>query len=317
MSVVGDLNSKRLTNTSLDFSFKSVEEDELIHLKAKVKYRGIPAPPYEQVLLFDENEIIYLLENSDDEWLKGYKYSFKTKKYSDFYKQEGYFPKMCAEKIEKTNELSYFSWYLAGDRDLATKILNRLIPFTDSKSTFLVRSRAKVENSFAISFTHNSKVKHLKINQETLDSSFLKYDEQPANQTAYNCGYFATEPGVGTKNNNLLDGVSSFYSIDKRKFTSISDLVIFYSFNSLKECVRDFDAKLEYSFRDFFPKPKHTVIAKHDYAPAGENIQYQIEVVPNHKYFVLNDEDKCWYYVFDANGLLGYVPKACFVTSNE
>ena len=218
---------------------------------------------------------------------------------------------MCAERIEITNELSYFSWYLAGDRDLATKILNRLIPLTDSKSTFLVRSRAKVENSFAISFTYNSKVKHLKINQETLDSSFLKYDEQHANQNAHNCGYFVAEPGAETIKNNLPVGVGEFYSIDKRKFKSISDLVIFYSFNSLKECVREFDAKLEYSFRDLFPKPKHTVIARHDNAPTGDNIQYQIEVVPNRKYFVLNDEDECWYYVFDANGLLGYVPKAC------
>ena len=289
---------------------------ETLHCKSYYKYKGVPKPPFKQMLLFEENELVYVVDYDDDEWWKGYKFSFKTKNGGDFYKEEGYFPKTYVKKIELKNEFHFNSWYLAGDRDLATLILNRLISFTNSKSIYLVRSRAKVENSFAISFTHNNKVGHLKINQEKFDSSFLKYDEQHANKNVYNCGYFVADPGAETSN-NLPVGVNDFYSIDKRKFLSISDLIRYYSDNSLQEYFHDYDVKLENSFRDCLPVPLYTVRAKQNFQPQLDIDNSQMELKVNEKYFVLNDEDDNWYYVFDVNALLGYVPKTYLEVFNS
>ena len=104
-----------------------------------------------------------------------------------------------------------------------------------------------------------------------------------------------------------------YYSIDKRHFASVVDLVNFYKLNSLQEYFHDYDTTLGTSYREAMPRPIYTARALTDFVPNTENTannnDQQIELKASLKYFVINEDNPNWCYVFNVNGLIGYVPR--------
>ena len=138
---------------------------ETVYCKALFKYKGFPIPPLKPVLLFDQDEIIQLTDYDDDEWWRGVKLRFRGAEADmAMYKEEGYFPRNYVKNVDVRSDLNFYSWYLSGDnKELAIKILYRLMPYNSLKPVFLVRSRSKRDAGYAISFTHNNKIFHIKV----------------------------------------------------------------------------------------------------------------------------------------------------------
>ena len=64
------------------------------------------------------------------------------------FKEEGYFPRSNVKIIDAKDDLDYYPWYLRDcDREMAIKILYRLMPYNSLKTIFLVRSRTKRETT--------------------------------------------------------------------------------------------------------------------------------------------------------------------------
>ena len=184
------------------FLAATTKPSQPIYGKALFKYKGFPKPPsaLKPVLIFDQDEIIQLTDIDDDEWWRGWKLRFNGSPVdTSLYKEDGYFPRSYVKNIDQLTELGYYSWYLPGcERDLAIKILYRIMPYNSLKTLFMVRSRSKKDTGYAISFAYKNKIFHIKINETFFSPGELKPNEtggflaySAASITNQVCLYFA------------------------------------------------------------------------------------------------------------------------------
>lgn len=174
-------------------------------------------------------------------------------------------------------DLGIYSWYLECDKKLAILILERIILSIriQNKLTTFFMVRFRKEAGYAISLCFNNKIRHIKINSR-----------------------------------EKSDAVE--YSIDnERYFSSIVELVNFFSNHTLAEYFSDINSNLGKPYRQVLPDPNQLCLSNNEYFPAQnylENKNQEIWLKKGHLYFLL-EEFEYWSYVFDTNGLLGYVPK--------
>lgn len=259
-------------------------------VRAVYKYDGRPCPPEHPVLTFNEGDLIQVTDEDDDEWWKGYLIKSAGK-------DEGYFPsryvKLYFDNIKETSSprtnstLDDFPWFAAVDRQTADLILSR-IPNKPSQTIFMVRCRQ--EGGYAISIKFNRLVEHIKINVNYLDSISAQLQNMNLNSD--------------------LANTTAFYSIDQRNFSSLVNLVKYYSQNSLKDNFPQLETTLGLAFRDALPIPISIAVAIYDYNPLlnPNNTGEQIELKRFNKYYVLNKELNGWWRVYNLEGLIGYVP---------
>jgi len=77
------------------------------------------------------------------------------------------------------------------------------------------------------------------------------------------------------------------------------------------EYFSDIDSSLGKPYRSILPNPSNFFISIKEYLPENnylENKNQEILLKKGETYFLL-EEFEYWCYVFDSNGLLGYVPK--------
>ena len=313
-----------------------------VFCKALFKYKGFPRPPapLTPTLALDQDEIVHLLDFDDDEWWRGFKLIFNggPSALAEF-REEGYFPRSNVKIIDAKDDLDYYPWYLRDcDREMAIKILYRLMPYNSLRTIFLVRSRTKRENSnigngggdggsLAISFSFSNKIFHIKINENFFSDAELRVDES---STSVNF-FTSTANTNGSSLPMPLEQHSSlkklYYSIDRRHFLSIIDLVNFYKENSLQEYFHAYATTLGTAYRECMPHSLYTAKAKADFMPKTEtdnksnnnegsggggrssNNDQQVEMRMGQKYFVVNEDNPNWCYGFNVNGLMGYVPR--------
>lgn len=191
----------------------------------------------------------------------------------DIFKEEGYFPMTVVNKIKINTELEMYSWFLECDKKLALVILDRIQIFSMSKVPFFM-VRFRKEAGYAISLCFNSKIRHIKIN------TIIK--------------------------NDLVH-----YSIDNhRYFESIVELIDFFIKNSLVTYFPDINTTLGKPYREVLPEPSYWIVSQNDYSPVGDYLEsknQEILVKKGYDYFILK-EYEYWIYVFNSDGLLGYVP---------
>ena len=187
--------------------------------------------------------------------------------------------------------LEGYPWFAPVDRMTADLILNRIqnIP---AQTLFMVRCRQ--EGGYAISIKCNGLVDHIKINVNYLDSLPSLPNNIPSD-----LGLNAT-PSTA----------SAFYSIDQRNFSSVINLVKYYSQNTLKENFPQLETTLGLPYREALPTPISFAIAIHDYNPLTNpnNTGEQIELKRSNKYYIINKEPNGWWRVFNTDGLIGYAP---------
>ena len=101
-----------------------------------------------------------------------------------------------------------------------------------------------------------------------------------------------------------------FYSIDQRNFSSVINLVKYYSQNTLKENFPQLETTLGFPYRLALPNHIGVANAIHDYNPLTNpnNTGEQIELKRANKYFIINKEQNGWWRVFNSDGLIGYAP---------
>ena len=249
--------------------------------RAVEEYTGDPAPPNkEPVLKFDKNEIIYLDETASGSWLHGYKLKFnqgnklKESLYNnDGWREYGYFPKSFIAKANPHTDLNIYSWFLNGDKNLAKKILMRI---PSNQAIFLVRSSSEL-NSYTVTMKYNEKIVRILI--QSIENASRVY-----------------------------------FSIDrKRFFSSIPELINFFSKTCLANDFKGLDTNLGVAFREALPEPICIVTAKYDYEPAeslmkNELSDFNFSLKNLKSYFFLNYFDE-WCHLFDSTGLIGYAPK--------
>ena len=174
-------------------------------------------------------------------------------------------------------DLGIYSWYLEGDKKLAMVILERVILSirVQDKTTTFFMVRFRKEAGYAISICFNNKIKHIKINAA------------------------------------IKSGTVDYTIDNERFFRSIVDLVNFFLENSLVEYFSDIKSNLGKPYREVLPDPAHLFLSKNEYFPGEnylENKNQEIWLKRGHFYFYL-EEFEHWCYVFDTDGLLGYVPR--------
>ena len=221
---------------------------------------------------------------------------------------EGYFPRSYVEIIPSSSSGSSttnvtsasppswqiyeeYAWFSPVDRIMADLILSR-IPNGLASTIFMVRCRQ--EGGFAISIKYNGAIDHIKVNVHSLS-------ELVSGSTANSSAAAA----------DSLSASSSVYSIDQQNnFNSIQSLVNFYSQNQLKDNFPQLDTTLGVPFRKALPAPISVATAMHDYNPLvnPNNTGEQIELKRGRRYSVLSKEANGWWSVFNAEGLIGYVP---------
>lgn len=259
--------------------------------KAIFRYDGRP-PPYQQpALLFNQGDIIQVTDDDDDDWWRGYLMAKPNK--------EGYFPRRHVRVIKNSPldfdyPLDDYPWFSPVDRGIAELILNR-IPNDPQQTLFMVRKR--LEGGYAISIKYNGAVDHIKINLIDINSTLSPLIL--INNSASN------EPI------NDVNAQSYLFSIDQQhNFDSIVSLVNYYSAHVLKDNFPQLDTTLGTAFKNALPVPISTARAMHDYDPlhVPNNSGEQIELIKSNTYYVLNKEPNGWWRVFNAEGLIGYVP---------
>ena len=217
--------------------------------------------------------------NSEAELAYGFKLRFKSRQTMSIYKrdifrEEGYFPMAVVNKAKINTELEIYSWYLECDKNLALVILDRIQNFSMSKVTFFM-VRFRKEAGYAISISLNNKIRNIKINP-------------------------------------IIKNDMIYYSIDNhRYFKSITELINFFIKNSLVTYFPDIDTTLGKPYREVLPEPSYWIISPNDYSPDGDYLEsknQEILVKKGSEYFVLQEYEH-WVYVFNSDGLLGYVPK--------
>lgn len=266
--------------------------------QAWLKYDGRPAPPEGPVLLFKQGDFIQITDDDDDEWWKGFIVNANK-----LTREEGYFPRRHVkptQSVSVTNlttssstftpppnvNLDEFAWFAPVDRQTADSILSR-IPNPESQTLFMVRCRQ--EGGYAISIKYKGLVDHIKINLNYISDSQTNADTQ------------------SSTNNSL----QTIFSIDQQhSFNSIVSLVNYYSHNILKDNFPQLDTTLGVAYRDALPPPIGIATAMHDYNPIinPNNTGDQIELRKSSQYFILSKELNGWWRVFNADGLIGYVP---------
>lgn len=266
-------------------------------VRAVYKYDGRPLPPEFPVLTFSPGDLIQVTDEDDDEWWKGFVVKNTKTSSVNLSKEEGYFPSRYVRPLanESLNEmlmhsnqpattvrnslliLEEYAWFAPVDRQTADQILNRIqnIP---SQTLFMVRCRQ--EGGYAISIKFNGSVEHIKINVNYLESS------SDASTSA------------------------AFYSIDQRNFSSVINLVKYYSQNSLKDNFPQLETTLGLAYRDALPTPISIAVAVHDYNPLmnPNNTGEQIDLKRFNSYYVINKEPNGWWRVYNSDGLIGYAP---------
>jgi guanine nucleotide exchange factor VAV len=279
-------------------------------VKATYKYDGRPKPPEAPVLTFNEGDIIQVTDDDDDEWWKGY-----LLKSNKTIKEEGYFPRRHVTIYNTTNEnfielmpskntiflLEEYDWFAPVDRSTADLILNR-IQNVPSQTLFMVRCRQ--EGGYAISIKCNGLVDHIKINVNYLESiSNLSNLMQNPNSIS---PVISQDLMIGSTSPSN----SPFYSIDQRNFSSVINLVKYYSQNTLKENFPQLETTLGLPYRLALPNHISVANAIHDYNPSTNpnNTGEQIELKRSNKYFIINKESNGWWRVYNSDGLIGYAP---------
>lgn len=231
------------------------------------------------MLHYKRDDLIYIEFHEDENWAVGYKLMFGLRKSMSVYtnttfKQEGYVAKNCLKIVNPKTDLDMYSWYLECDKKLALLILERIQFLTNQESAFFM-VRFRRESGYAISICFNRKMKHIKIN---------------------------------SKNNE--------YTIDNyRYFVSIDELVNFFMTNSLFDYFSDINTCLGKPYREILPEPVYSVMSANDYIPSQdylENKNQEILLKKGHVYFFLQEFEH-WSYVFNTEGLLGYVPKELLI----
>jgi hypothetical protein len=196
---------------------------------------------------------------------------------------------LCISTTSVMNQqlLEDCSWYSPVDRNTADIILTR-IPNPIHQTIFMVR--CSQDGGYAISIKYNGLVVHIKIDKNTLSDL----------------------------NNQINLNNHIQYSLGKhRNFDSIISLVNYYCINSLKGSFHELDFTLGVPFREALPTPISYAIALHDYNPLSNpnNTGEQLDLKKNSKYFVLNKESNGWWRVYNADGLIGYVPGSYLIES--
>ena len=293
----------------------TVASAQSVYCKALFKYKGFPRPPVQltPLLTLDQDEIVQLVDFDDDEWWRGFKLSFNgTPSDTLAYKEEGYFPRTNVKIIDAKDDLDFYAWYLRDcDRDMAIKILYRLMPYNSLKTVFLVRSRSNRESGgLAISFCFNNKIFHIKINETFFSDVELRKSDLGGYYTLNSTTTNTILPKPFEQHSSLK---KLYFSIDKRYFLTIIDLVNFYKENSLQEYFHDYGTNLGTAYREVMPRPLYTAKAKADFTPSADGSttgnDQQVELKAGQKYFVINEDNPNWCYGFNANGLMGYVPR--------
>ena len=293
-----------------------------MYCKALCKYDGSPEPPslLKPVLLFEQNELIELVSNFEDkdtEWCHGVR--LRTKR---FLSEQGYFPRYCVQNIvDVKSELAFYSWYFQGNKELATKILNRIAPYAKSKPVFLVRESSQKQKGYVISFNYSNKVQNI-----TINNNYFSHADLDANKDA-ECSWFLQKTNIQQEKNQQLASNALYYSIEKRNFLSISELVDFFVNNSLEDSFPGVKTTLGTPYREMLPTPLFTAVSKSDYQPIlqnGNGIMHNnsddpplMELKKGETYFVFKEVvNRKIFLVFDSDGLIGYVPISA-VTINE
>ena len=290
----------------------SFKQQQSFIVRAIYKYDGRPKPPEFPILTFNEGDLIQVTDEDDDEWWRGFVIKPNKTNQNISNKDEGYFPSRHVKHADiqsdlpSTNKnnmfiLEGYPWFAPVDRMTADLILNRIqnIP---SQTLFMVRCRQ--EGGYAISIKCNGLVDHIKINVNTLDS--LPSLSNSIQNTTLISNNIPSELGIIVTPSTA----SAFYSIDQRNFSSVINLVKYYSQNTLRENFPQLETTLGLPYREALPTPISFAIAIHDYNPMTNpnNTGEQIELKRSNKYYIINKEPNGWWRVFNTDGLIGYAP---------
>ena len=294
------------------------------HCKSIHEYKGTPKPPIItglNPLYFEPNEIIWIIEGNDTEfnekyheWKRGYKLRFNgSLKDLPLYKDDGYFPLTHTQYVDAKECLDIYSWYLNEEqREYAINVLMRAISSdaVSNKNLFLLRpskgrgggggggNGRNGESSIghSITFTHQMKVFHIKVNMSVWLKSRMK-----------NVGlYFVRNT---EENNQMTSVMTKFYDINNQAyFLSLVDLIDYYKENSLEQFLNGQVTSLGVSFREAMPTPLYVAKVGHLMDETLMQRDDILELRMGERCFVVKGEDENgWVYAFNANGLLGYV----------
>ncbi len=235
------------------------------------------------VLKLDLNDLVCVEYEGDDDWAIGYKLVFGLRKNmsiyaNDVFKEEGYVPREHLKRANLLSDLEVYSWYLECDKKLALVIMDRIFLLTNSEAPyFMVRFRKDAGHAITVCF--EGKVKHIRINSVAR----LKSVEYTIDNSLY--------------------------------FASIVELIDYYMQNSLVEYFKDIDTSLGMPYREMLPEPVFRVVSPSEYAPEGDYLESRNQEIWLRRgcaYFYLQEFEH-WSYVFNADGLLGYVPKKLLI----
>lgn len=286
--------NSRSTETLLSERLEKSKSIKKVYCKAINKYNGLPEPPINRPLVFELDEIIQITNFCDAEWFAGVKFLFNgSPLFETFYRVEGFFPRKAIEMINTKQTLDIYSWYLSDcSREMAEEILDKITYHTCFKNVFVVRSKNNTD--YAISIAYLEKKIHFKIHEQYFSAKCLVEDVK-------NGGFLQKDFGKNNESNVTI----KYFSLEKRYFLSIVELVEFYKKNKFNSY-----ENLGLSYREAIPKPIGVALALENFyleANKSEVVLKKLE-----KCFIARIDDrneKCL--VFNVQGLMDYVPSKC------
>jgi len=231
----------------------------------------------------------------DSTWWLGEKLRFNgSPMFNDVFRETGYFQKKHIKLISTKDDLEIYSWYCSRDCsiEIAEKILKRIKFYTSSKENiFMVWSRNVMDYTISVC-SSNKCVVHFEVSQNLFDIGDLSED-----LTLNSAGFLEKNHSkIEKETPSLVE--TRFFSIDKRHFRHMVDLINFYG--------KDFGV----SFREVLPRPIYTTMAVDSYQSMHE---HDISIKKGNKYFVISeDANKNEYLIFDQVGQVGFMSKKFF-----
>jgi hypothetical protein len=286
--------NSRSTETLLSDMLDKNKSIKKLYCKAVKNYNGSPEPPINHPLVFEQDEIIQVTNFADAEWFAGVKFLFNgSPLFENFYRVEGFFPKKAIEIINTKQTLDIYSWYLSDcSREKAEEILDKITYHTCFKNVFVVRSKNNTD--FAISIAYLEKKVHFKIHEQYFGANCLVEDVR-------NGGFLQKDFNQKNESNVIF----KYFSLEKRYFLSIVELVEFYKKNKFN----NFE-NLGVSYREAIPKPIGIALALDNfYLEANKS---EINLNRSEKCFIAKIDDKnekCL--IFNVQGLMDYIPLKC------